>query len=135
MWEFERHFTVDEANALLPSLRRWLHTLRRLDEQLEPLFTEHRELLAQSRNCIGGPKLADYLRLSWEWQQTARLIAGSGVLVKNLPRGLCDFPHLLPETGEEVFLCWELGEDEVGHWHTLDAGYSGRRPLRRRTRS
>jgi hypothetical protein len=29
----------------------------------------------------------------------------------------------------EVFLCWELGEDEVGFWHELDAGYGGRRPL------
>ena len=42
-------------------------------------------------------------------------------------RGLVDFPALID--GREVYLCWELGEDDVGYWHDMDAGYGGREPL------
>ena len=49
------------------------------------------------------------------------------IQVKDLDRGLVDFPALL--SGNEVFLCWELGEDDIGFWHELDAGYAGRERL------
>jgi hypothetical protein len=41
--------------------------------------------------------------------------------------GLVDFPSRLD--GRLVFLCWQYGEEEVGHWHDVDAGYDGRQPL------
>jgi hypothetical protein len=28
-----------------------------------------------------------------------------------------------------VYLCWRFGEDRIGHWHELDGGFAGRRPL------
>ena len=46
---------------------------------------------------------------------------------KDLGLGLVDFPHL--RRGEEVNLCWKYGEREVRHWHGLDEGYTGRKPL------
>jgi len=50
-----------------------------------------------------------------------------GVLVKDLDSGLVDFPSV--RDGEEVLLCWRLGEDEVAFWHGYDDGFAGRRPL------
>jgi hypothetical protein len=50
-----------------------------------------------------------------------------GVQVKDVDSGLVDFPSL--RDGEEVLLCWLLGEDEIRFWHTLDGGFAGRRPV------
>jgi hypothetical protein len=52
-----------------------------------------------------------------------------GVQVKDLDRGLIDFPARHPETGDAVLLCWELGEADVGFWHDLVEGFAGRKPL------
>jgi hypothetical protein len=49
------------------------------------------------------------------------------VVIKDFDRGLVDFPHL--REGREVFLCWELDEDDIEFWHDLDTGYSGRERL------
>ncbi|HEY7002847.1 MAG TPA: DUF2203 domain-containing protein [Gaiellaceae bacterium] len=53
----------------------------------------------------------------------------TGVQVKDLDRGLVDFPARHPENGELVLLCWHLGEDRVAHWHGLEEGFAGRKPL------
>jgi hypothetical protein len=53
----------------------------------------------------------------------------AGVQVKDLDRGLVDFPAQHPETGDLVLLCWHLGEERVGFWHGLDEGFAGRKPL------
>jgi hypothetical protein len=59
--------------------------------------------------------------------QAAEQLERLGVLVKDLDTGLVDFPAL--NEGEEVLLCWQLGEDEVAHWHGVDEGFAGRKPL------
>jgi hypothetical protein len=56
------------------------------------------------------------------------LLEELGVQVKDLDRGLVDFPALR-SNGEEVLLCWQVGEDEIGFWHGLEEGFSGRKPL------
>jgi hypothetical protein len=47
--------------------------------------------------------------------------------VKDIDTGLLDFPSL--RGGEEVLLCWRLGEDEVAWWHRPEDGFAGRQPL------
>jgi hypothetical protein len=49
------------------------------------------------------------------------------IVVKDLFRGLVDFPAILD--GKEVFLCWESGEADIEFWHDLESGYSGREKL------
>ena len=53
----------------------------------------------------------------------------AGVQVKDLDRGLVDFPARHPQSGDLVLLCWHLGEDRVGFWHGLEEGFAGRKPL------
>ena len=54
-------------------------------------------------------------------------LESAGVQVKDLDRGLVDFPAL--RDGEEVLLCWQVGEGEVAYWHGLEEGFAGRKPL------
>ena len=50
-----------------------------------------------------------------------------GCVVKDLDIGLIDFPALY--RGKEVYLCWRLGEPDIGFWHPIDEGFAGRRPI------
>jgi hypothetical protein len=59
--------------------------------------------------------------------QAAERLEHLGVQVKDLDSGLVDFPAL--HKGEEVLLCWQVGEDEVAYWHGVDEGFAGRKPL------
>jgi hypothetical protein len=54
-------------------------------------------------------------------------IQATGCLVKDLDTGLVDFPTLFH--GEEVYLCWKLGERDISHWHGVDEGFAGRKPI------
>ena len=56
-------------------------------------------------------------------------IAGRGLQVKDLDRGLVDFPARHPGSGDTVLLCWELGEPDVAFWHSPEDGFAGRKPL------
>jgi hypothetical protein len=56
-------------------------------------------------------------------------LEAAGVQVKDLDRGLVDFPARHPVSGDFVLLCWHLGEDRVGFWHGLEEGFAGRKPL------
>jgi hypothetical protein len=56
-------------------------------------------------------------------------LAGAGIVLRDLDRGLVDFPAI--RDGEEVYLCWLVDEPEIEHWHELDAGFAGRRRLAR----
>ena len=49
------------------------------------------------------------------------------IQIKDLPRGLIDFPAIIG--GKEVFLCWERDEQDIEFWHELDSGYAGREPI------
>lgn len=51
--------------------------------------------------------------------------ADRGILIKDISRGLIDFPHIR-DNGEEVYLCYLQGETSIQYWHTIDGGFSGR---------
>lgn len=125
---FAKHFTVEEANALIPFLREKFAQIHAL---LPPLI-ERREkmkpIFRAARRNGGGGGDSRYLDLSLQVQRHIAEILQKGVLIKDLERGLVDFPALRGD--QEVFLCWELKEaDEVRYWHDLFSGYAGRRPL------
>jgi len=129
-----RYFTAEEANKALDDVRP-------LTEQL----VEHRRALGvfQERQVALTARIAGnggnvqpfdlqevQERLDEEVAGIARCVARIhelGALVKDLDEGLVDFPA--QRAGEDVLLCWRLGEDEIGFWHSLEEGFSGRKPL------
>jgi len=70
----------------------------------------------------------DYPEEMYEITGLISSILQTGIQIKNLDYGLIDFPHLR-KTGEEVFLCYELGESTIAYWHGLNEGYAGRKPV------
>jgi hypothetical protein len=92
------------------------------------------ELEGRIRGNGGGIPPAQLAETSAEVERHARELARAiddivelGVEVKDLDEGLVDFPAL--RRGETVLLCWRLGEDEIRYWHTVQAGFAGRKPL------
>jgi hypothetical protein len=127
-----KSFTVEQANATLPLVRAIVRDLTALAVDLRDrherlrhapegasVSPEHEEEMAQARAALEN----DLERLGGFEQELAEL----GVELKDYFLGLVDFPSLLD--GRPVYLCWKAGEDSVTHWHELDAGFAGRKPL------
>jgi hypothetical protein len=129
-----RYFTPSEANELLAEVRPIAESLVEHRQGMR-LAAERRARLTARIAGNGGdldpqePAELDeqFQRESHAVTQAAEQLERLGVLVKDLDTGLVDFPAL--HEGEEVLLCWQLGEDEVAHWHGVDEGFAGRKPL------
>jgi hypothetical protein len=122
----ERHFTRAEANALLPQLNALLGQLRESKDALTD--EEAHEALAEAAPANGGGGEGRQVGVAFlEVRRLLEAIGESGIVLRDIDRGLVDFPALID--GREVYLCWELGEDEVAYWHDLEGGYGGREPL------
>ena len=76
---------------------------------------------------VGGSLSQRYLRAFIELRSLLREFSRRDIFIKDLDRGLIDFPSFVG--GREVFLCWEMGEADIEHWHELDVGFSGREPI------
>jgi hypothetical protein len=122
----ERHFTREEASALLPRLKEMLLQLRSSKDELTD--TEAHEALSETAPGNGGGEEGKQVGVAFlEVRRLLGAIEESGIVLRDIDRGLVDFPAVID--GREVYLCWELGEDDVAYWHDLDSGYRGREPL------
>jgi len=125
-------FTVEQANRALPLVRRIVQDIVAEHPQWKDLVSRY-ELAAAGARPEWGESL-EQLKLRGEIDVLARRIngyvdelAGVGCLLKGFEEGLVDFYGY--QEGRLVFLCWRLGEERVTHWHDLDAGFGGRRPI------
>jgi len=123
----QRTFTVDEANDLIPKLRRLLRRLIRHRGRLVELNSEIQKARDNAENNGGSYRGGQYLIELVKFSESAQMVETMGVIIKDLDVGLCDFPHI--RDGRIVYLCWKLGEDEVGWWHDIESGFAGRRPI------
>jgi len=123
---FQKHYTRDEAEALLPQLREWLAELNRLRVEVERYDKRLGGLNAEGQDT-GGETVNLWIRALAAMQQILAEFQRREIIIKDLSRGLVDFPALIG--GKEVFLCWESDEDKVEFWHDLDTGYGGRERL------
>jgi hypothetical protein len=123
---FEKHYTREEARALLPQLRRWLKQLNALRRDLER-YDKRLGSLRNPGHDVGGETVNQWIRTLADMQAVLGEFQKREIQIKDLERGLVDFPAIIG--GKEVFLCWEQDEDDVEFWHDLDTGYSGRERL------
>ena len=126
-YRFGKHFTIAEARALLPQLRQLFHELHARRDRARAVEEKLGKSLNQSGGDLGGKLVASLLSELGALQAQARHLEEHGVVIKDFDRGLVDFPCL--HEGREVFLCWEVEEDDIEFFHDIDAGYAGRERL------
>jgi hypothetical protein len=135
MDEGPRIFTVEEANALLPTLELALGDLARLRSELEQAIRAvggaDEAVGILQRGEIPAPgceAAAGRLRRAAEGVGGAvERVNALGCVLKDVEIGLVDFYAMRDD--EPVFLCWQLGEPAVAHWHPLDTGFDSREPI------
>ena len=124
----ERHYTVDQANAVRGWVAERVGWIRDARARLVALGARGRRAIEQLDPASGGSYPGrDVARSLVELSRALGELEAVGVILRDVDRGLIDFPAL--RDGEEVYLCWLLDEDEVGFWHEPDTGFAGRRPL------
>jgi hypothetical protein len=121
-----RHYSLEEASALLPWVAEQLERLRSARDRLGDV--DARAALAATGQSNGGGDAGKVVSEGFlELRELMLEFHEREIVLRDLDRGLVDFPSV--RGGEEVYLCWEEGEAEIGFWHEPEAGFAGRRPL------
>lgn len=130
-----RTFSLDEAQSLLPVLESLVRTAIKGKKLIEGVDKEFEE--TAHRVFLNGGTLLNVLHLArrkaerekaiQRVKDTVAEIDATGVQVKDLDIGLLDFPCRV--NGEVILLCWKLGEKAITHWHSVDEGFAGRKPI------
>jgi hypothetical protein len=122
-------FTIEEANALLPSVREILTRIQRSRRRLATFRSQARLASEGAEQGGGGMEGGShYAIVLTDFTKEMSELEDLGVQLKDFDRGLVDFPSL--RDGRVVLLCWQLGEgDELEWWHDMEAGFGGRTPL------
>ena len=124
-------FTVESANRALPLVKRIVEDIVRSFEAWQEQVRELDVIGAGARSEATDARTADIERriasLAADVQSFLGELEALGIEFKGFDMGLVDFPCDM--AGRRVYLCWRLGEPAVSHWHEMDAGYAGRRPL------
>jgi hypothetical protein len=130
-----RFFTLSEAQSLLPEVEKQVRRAVSLKAVLQEAQGEI-EGVSDKVRATGGAlvdrrKLRDTIArrdaAALQLRDTLTALQERGCLVKDLDAGLLDFPTQL--RGEEVYLCWKLGEATIAFWHGLNDGFGGRKPI------
>ena len=135
MGDAPKMFSLEEANALVPTLELEFGRVARLRAELGPLIEKVGgaeaavAILQEGAEAPRGVELeAGRLRdVAADIAATVERVSELGCVVKDLDIGLVDFFSL--QENEPVFLCWQFGEPGVVHWHPIDEGFTGRRPI------
>ena len=129
-----RYFTLDEANEALDELRPVAEEMVERRRELVEAQVRRASLGAQVGANGGDLTPSDFAEADEELERAASALArcverieAAGVLVKDLDRGLLDFPSRRGD--EDILLCWHVGEDDIQFWHGVDEGFAGRKPL------
>jgi hypothetical protein len=133
------HFTVGEVEALIPSLERIFVQvlqlragLRALGQKLDRAGVKPLRDAQTEGDLDAGPPAVRQAKAVFRGLDEAltdeiERIRSLGGEVKDLDLGLVDFPST--RNGEEILLCWKLGEKTLGYWHSIDGGFASRRPI------
>jgi hypothetical protein len=129
----QKYFSVAEANAILPLLRSILRDVTALARDLRDRHERLTRVKPVSRSLADAYK-EELQQIQDEFERDQERMRGYeaelkslGVELKDYYTGLVDFLHR--KDGRDVYLCWRLGEEEVAHWHEIDAGFAGRQRL------
>ena len=119
----DRVFTPQLANAELEDLRTRLPRLREARRRLVGASVRITDAVASDGGGVAG---TDWFKAQTELKAEIEQLAKAGILLRDPEAGLVDFPA--EREGRRVFLCWQLGEDDVRFFHEETSGFSNRKP-------
>ena len=125
----KKFFSVSEANRSLPLVRRIVADIIRDYEQLCVLHSACKAHDGVEDLPRAEATREKYVRVTDHLSELQEELEKVGCEVKDYRLGMVDFPALLG--GREVYLCWQIGEDRVSHWHETTTDYARRRPISR----
>jgi len=119
-----RRFTLEQANSALPLVKRIVADI----VAAHATASSHRQVL----ESVSGTKETNAAQRDLDasidrLEQLVDELSGVGVELKDYETGLVDFVGC--HDGRDVYLCWKLGEERITHWHELNAGFAGRKPV------
>ena len=123
---FSKHYTLAEARAMMPQVREWLERMNQMRHEYAEV-SRRVDNMMDAQSDVGGSSVNHSITLLSDIQGVLGEFKKHEIQVKDADRGLIDFPSR--RGSREVFLCWEQSEDDIAHWHELDAGYDCREPL------
>ncbi len=124
----KRYFSVAGANRLLPLVERILYRMASIEKKLDTIssievyYDDFFEDMA-----YGVQYDKKFHQLSYAFFREYERLVQLGVILKSLEEGLVDF--FAKHEGREIFLCWQIGEPCIQHWHEVEEGYQGRRHI------
>ncbi len=126
MYQYQKHFTLEEARTHLPRLKYDITEVMELKSKLDLIgFNIYTR---KYRPGFNPDTINEFPEDYSHMLEILQALNDDGIIVKGVEEGLVDFPALR-KNGEEVFLCWKEGEDDIDFWHSLSGGYRGRRPI------
>jgi len=122
----KKHFSLSEAQSLLSEIKikltKIIELKKILDEKGYDIY-KHQYFGGIGPNGTG--KFPNEMELLIRF---ANEISERGIIIKGIDNGLIDFPHI-KDNGDEVYLCYLSGEEDIEYWHAIDDGFAGRRPI------
>lgn len=121
------YFTVQEANALLPQVRRVLGDMLDARQRILDAQPELWPVLEKALDNGGSKKAGELVKEFERVECGAQTLNEMGCILPDINVGLVDFPTL--RNGQEALLCWRCDEPTVGYWHNLESGFTDRQPI------
>ena len=132
-----KRFTLIEAERLLPEIQAIIReavSLKTQYQEAEQALHSFAQRVAMQGGVVVDREAvlqnrAERDRYGESLKEAIERIQEYGCVIKDLDIGLVDFPTLF--RGQEVYLCWKMGESGIGFWHGTDEGFAGRKPIDR----
>ncbi len=122
------HFTLEQANKMLPSVIEKFNTVLHAKDQVvkiqSDIETDPKYMASFKDYIIKKQELNSAIT---KFYKSIEDLEATGVSVKSIDQGLLDFPSLM--FNEEIWLCWKQGETVIKFWHGKDEGFNGRKPI------
>jgi hypothetical protein len=130
-----KRFTLAEAQSLIPRvdqlLRAAIEQKTTYEETEREIHNFQERVMMMGGVAVDRDRALDSRsrrdRAAAQLRTTIEEVQEIGCLIKDLDIGLIDFPTNYH--GNEVYLCWKLGEAGIEYWHGVDEGFRGRKPI------
>src|SRR5687768_6711184 len=122
--EAQRTYSLEEASGMLDGLREMLERIR---EARKVILSSAEMIERDAATNGGGTESSASLEAMTTLRQGVETLSKQGIVLRDADTGLIDFPA--EREGRLVYLCWRPDEERITHWHEVDAGFGGRKPL------